>query len=67
MRQYRRRGIGTGLALAGLLSFTVVLGGCDVVNNILGRSGGQTAAAAGGFGGGASVAASAARLPRSRW
>ena len=53
MRQYRRRRIGTGLALAGLLSLAVVLGGCDVVNNILGRSGGQTAAAAGGFGGGA--------------
>ena len=52
MRQYRRRRIGTGLALAGLLSLAVVLGGCDVVNNILGRSGGQTAAAAGGFGGG---------------
>ena len=53
MRQYRRRRKGTGLALAGLLSLAVVLGGCDVVNNILGRSGGQTAAAAGGFGGGA--------------
>ena len=53
MRQYRRRRNGTGLALAGLLSLAVVLGGCDVVNNILGRSGGQTAAAAGGFGGGA--------------
>ena len=53
MRQYRRRRNGTGLALAGLLSLTVVLGGCEVVNNILGRSGGQTAAAAGGFGGGA--------------
>ena len=53
MRQYRRRRIGTGLALAGLLSLAVVLGGCDVANNILGRSGGQTAAAAGGFGGGA--------------
>ena len=52
MRQYRRRRIGTGLALGGLLSLTVALGGCDVVNNILGRSGGQTAGAAGGFGGG---------------
>ena len=40
------------LVLAGLLSLTVALGGCDVVNNILGRSGGQTAGAAGGFGGG---------------
>ncbi len=40
------------LALAGLLSLTVALGGCDVVNNILGRSGGQTAGAGGGFGGG---------------
>ena len=53
MRQFWRRRNGTGLALAGLLSLTVVLGGCDVVNNILGRSGGQTAGAAGGFGGGA--------------
>ena len=39
------------LALAGLLALTVALGGCDVVNNILGRSGSQTAGA-GGFGGG---------------
>ncbi len=53
MRQFWRRRNGTGLALAGLLSLAVVLGGCDVVNNILGRSGGQTAGAAGGFGGGA--------------
>ena len=52
MRQFWRRRNGTGLALAGLLSLAVVLGGCDVVNNILGR-GGQTAGAAGGFGGGA--------------
>ena len=53
MRQFWRRRNGTGLALAGLLALAVVLGGCDVVNNILGRSGGQTAGAAGGFGGGA--------------
>ena len=52
MRQFWRRRNGTGLALAGLLSLAVVLGGCDVVNNILGR-GGQTAGAAGGFGAGA--------------
>ena len=55
MRQFWRRRNGTGLALAGLLALAVVLGGCDVVNNILGRSGGQTAGAAGaagGFGGG---------------
>ena len=51
MRQFWRRRNGTGLALAGLLALAVVLGGCDVVNNILGRSGGQTAGAAGGFGG----------------
>ena len=52
VRQFWRRRNGTGLALAGLLSLAVVLGGCDVVNNILGR-GGQTAGAAGGFGAGA--------------
>ena len=42
----------TGLAVAGVLSLAVALGGCDVVNNILGRSEGQAAGAAGGFGGG---------------
>ena len=52
MRRDPRRRRGAALALAGLLSLTVALGGCDVVNNILGRSGGQTAGAAGGFGGG---------------
>ena len=52
MRRYPRRRRGVGLALAGLLALTVALGGCDVVNNILDRSGGQTAGAAGGFGGG---------------
>ena len=52
MRRYPRRRRGVGLALAGLLALTVALGGCDVVNNILGRSGGQTARAAGGFGAG---------------
>ena len=52
MRRYPRRRLGSGLALAGLLALTLALGGCDVVNNILGRSGGQTAGAAGGFGGG---------------
>ena len=52
MRRYPRRRRGSGLALAGLLSLTVALGGCDVVNNILGRSGGQPAGVAGGFGGG---------------
>ena len=41
-----------GLVLAALLSLAVALGGCDVVNNVLGRSGGQTAGAAGGFGAG---------------
>ena len=52
MRRYPRRRIGAGLVLAGLLSLAVALGGCDVVNNILGRSGGRTAGAAGGFGAG---------------
>ena len=52
MRRDPRRRIRAGLALAGLLSLAVALGGCDVVNNILGRSGGQTARAAGAFGGG---------------
>ena len=52
MRRYPRRKRGVVLALAGLLALTVALGGCDLVNNILGRSGGQTAGAAGGFGGG---------------
>ncbi len=41
--------VAAGPAIAALL-LTVVLGGCDVVDNVLGRSGGQTA---GGFGGGA--------------
>ena len=52
MQVFRRGLPRAGLVLAGLLSLTVALGGCDVVNNILGRSGGQTARAAGGFGAG---------------
>ena len=53
MRHDRRRRAGTGLALAGLLALaTALVGGCDVVNNLLGRSGGQASGAAGAFGGG---------------
>ncbi|MDE0229634.1 MAG: efflux RND transporter periplasmic adaptor subunit [Spirochaetaceae bacterium] len=44
--------IRTGLAVAGVVSLAVALGGCDVVNNILGRSESQAGSAAGGFGGG---------------
>ena len=62
MRRYPRRRRGAGLALAGLLSLTVALGGCDVVNNVLGRSGGRPAGAAGGFGGGG-FGGQAAALP----
>ena len=56
MRHDRRRRGRVGLALAGLLALATAMGGCSVVNNILGRSDGQTAAsapAAGGAGGGA--------------
>ena len=42
----------SGLALAGVVSLAMALAGCDVVNNILGRSGDQPSGAAGGFGGG---------------
>ena len=57
----------TGLAVAGVLSMAVALGGCDVVNNILGRSEGRTAGAGAGFGGagfgGGGFGGQAAALP----
>ena len=56
MRENRQRGVRTGLALAGLVALAATLAGCDVVNDILGRSGGQASGpagfgGAGGFGG----------------
>ena len=52
MRHYRRRRVGTGLALAVLLALAASLGGCGMVNNLLGRSGGQTSGSGGAPGGG---------------
>ena len=50
-----------------MLSLAVALGGCDVVNNILGRSEGRTAGAGAGFGGagfgGGGFGGQAAALP----
>ena len=53
MKEDRRRTMKTRLALAGLLALATTLAGCSVVNNILGRSDGQSGAspAAGGAGG----------------
>ena len=67
MKEDRRRAMSTGLALAGLLVLATALGGCSVVNNILGRSDGETAASAPAAGGAAGAAAGwggqAAALP----
>ena len=52
----------TGLALAGVVSLALALAGCDVVNNILGRSEDRASGAAGGFGAGG-FGGQAAALP----